>query len=111
MANLTPQSTSVIGTSLTLSPATVTVGDTVPVNSKVILRNGSGSSINVTIVTPGNDQYGIARPDVVTAVANGAMYAFGGPFPADLADPANSYLVTLICSAVTSVTLSVMTED
>lgn len=111
MANLTPQSTAVVGTSLTLSPATVTVGDTVPTQSKVIVRNASGGSINVTIVTPGNDQYGNARPDIVTAVANSAMYAFGGPFPADLGDPANSNLVTIICSVVTSVTLSVMTED
>lgn len=111
MAALVPQTTAVVGTNLTLSAATATTGDTVPTQSKVIVRNGSGGAINVTIVTPGNDQYGNARPDIVTAMASGAMYAFGGPFPLDLGDPAASNLVTIICSVVTSVTLTVMTED
>ena len=107
MANLTPQTTSVVGTTLTAYSPTVTVGDTVPIGSKVIVHNASGSSINVTVVTPGNDQYGLARPDIVTAVAAGAKAQFG-PFPADLGDATNSYFVTLICSAVASVTLHVV---
>lgn len=107
MANLVPQSTSVVGTQLTDFAPTVTVGDTVPIGSKVIVKNASGASINVTVVTPGNDSYGLARPDIVTAVAAGKDAQFG-PFPADLGDPANSNLVTLICSAVASVTLHVV---
>jgi hypothetical protein len=107
MANLTPQNTTVMGTvALTAVTPTVTVGDTVPVGSFVTVRNASGGSINVTINKPGNDSYGDARGTHVQAVAAGAARRFG-PFPADLGDPANSNLVTLICSAVASVTLEV----
>lgn len=106
MANLTPQTTAVVGTTLTSFSPTVTVGDTVPIGSKVIVHNASGGSINVTIVTPGNDQYGNARPDIVTAVGAGAKAQFG-PMPVDLGDP-TTQLVTLICSAVASVTLHVV---
>lgn len=106
MANLTPQTVTVLGTLLTAVAPTATVGDTVPVGSRVTVRNGAGSPINVTLVTPGNDAYGTARPDVVVAVANGTAKAFG-PMPADLGDPANSNLVTLICSSITTITLEV----
>lgn len=106
MANLTPQTTAVVGTTLTAISPTVTVGDTVPIGSKVIVHNASGASINVTIVTPGNDQYGNARPDIVTAVAAGAKAQFG-PMPVDLGDPVTQ-VVTVICSAVASVTLHVV---
>lgn len=106
MANLPAQTTVVTGTTLTSVTPTVTVGDTVPVGSHAIIRNGSGSPINVTVVTPGNDTYGQARPDIVTAVAAGAVAKFG-PFPNDLADPTTG-VVTLICSAITSVELRVV---
>lgn len=106
MANLNAQTTTVMGTTLTSYGPTASVGDTVPVGSRAIVRNGSGSSINVTIVTPGNDTYGLARPDIVTAVAAGAVAMFG-PFPNDLADPVTG-VVTLICSAVASVELRVV---
>lgn len=106
MANLNAQTTVVTGTTLTSVTPTITTGDTVPQGSRAIIRNGSGSSINVTIVTPGNDTYGNARPDVVTAVAAGAVAIFG-PFGFDLADPVTQ-VVTLICSAVASVELRVV---
>jgi len=109
MANITPQVTAVIGTTLTPISPTATTGDTFPTGTQLYVRNGSGSSINVTIVTPGNDTYGNARPDIVTAVAAGAMAAFG-PFPYDLGDPTNSGLVTVICSAVGSVQLFSVTD-
>lgn len=109
MANLIPQTTVVTGTVLTGYTPTATVGDTVPVGSRLIVHNASGASINVTLVTPGNDQYGQARPDVVTAVAAAAKTAFG-PFPYDLGDPANGNLVTVICSATASVTLHVVND-
>jgi hypothetical protein len=106
MAALTPQTTAVIGTTLTPISPTVTTGDTVPIGAKVIVHNASGGSINVTLVTPGNDQYGNSRPDVVTPVAAGAKAQFG-PMPIDLADPTTN-VVTVICSAVASVTLHVV---
>jgi hypothetical protein len=59
MADLTAQTTTVTGTvALTAVTPTVTVGDWVPIGSYVTVRNASGGSINVTIVTPGNDSYG-----------------------------------------------------
>lgn len=108
MADLTPQTTTVVGTALTPVTPTATVGDWVPIGAYVTVRNASGSSINVTGVVPGNDPYGTARPDFVTAVANGAAKRFG-PMPADMADPAHSNMINLICSAVSSVTLEVTT--
>lgn len=106
MANLTAQTTGVTGT--TLTPATPSAGgDTVPVGSHVLVRNGSGASINVTIETPGNDTYGQPRPDIVTAVAAGAVAKFG-PFPNDLADPITN-VVKVTCSATASVELRVVT--
>lgn len=105
MANLTAQTTGVTGTTLTsVTPAAG--GDTVPVGSHVLVRNGSGASINVTVETPGNDTYGQARPDIVTAVAAGAVAKFG-PFPADLADPVTG-VVKVTCSATASVELRVV---
>jgi hypothetical protein len=109
MATLTPQTTTVTGSvALTAITPTVTVGDNVPIGSYVTVRNGSGGSINVTIATPGNDQYGNARPDIVQAVAAGAARRFG-PFPADLGDPANGNLVNVLCSSITTITLEVTT--
>lgn len=108
MAALTPQTTTVTGTvALTAVTPTATVGDTVPVGSYVTVRNGSGGSINVSLVKPGNDAYGDARTNHVQAVAAGAARRFG-PMPLDLADPVTN-LVTVICSAVASVTLEVTT--
>jgi hypothetical protein len=106
MAALTPQTTAVVGTTLTSYNPTVTTGDTVPIGAKVIVHNASGAGITVTVVTPGNDQYGNSRPDIATVVAAGAKAQFG-PMPLDLADPTTN-VVTLICSAVASVTLHVV---
>ncbi|MBA2952112.1 hypothetical protein GON03_19035 [Nocardioides sp. MAH-18] len=105
MANLPALTTVVTGT--TIAPITPAAGgDTVPIGSRVIVRNGSGASINVTIDTPGNDTYGQARPDIVTAVAAGAVAIFG-PFAVDLADPITQ-VVKLTCSATASVELRVV---
>lgn len=111
MADLVPQTALVVGTDLTAITPTVTVGDWVPTQSRVLVRNGSGSSITVTVVVPGNDAYGNAKPDFTKTVAAGAVTSLGGPFPTDLGDPAHSAMVNIICSAVASVQLFVITED
>lgn len=85
MADFPAQTTQVTGTALTLRAQTAGP-DTVPVGSQLIVRNGSAGAVNVTVVTPGNDRYGLARPDIVTAVAAGAVAKFG-PFDSDLMDP------------------------
>lgn len=106
MADLTPQTTPVVGAQLTAVTPTATVGDWVPTGAYVTVRNGSGSSINVTLVVPGNDAYGTARPDKVVAVPAGQNWRFG-PMPADLSDATHSAMVNVICSATASVTLEV----
>jgi hypothetical protein len=106
MATLVPQSAQVLGTDVTMAAASAG-GDKVPVGCHVIIRNGSGSSINVTIATPGNDKYGQARPDIVKAVAAGATTVFRLD-QSDLGDPADSNLISLSYSAVTTVTIGVI---
>lgn len=104
MANLTAQTTQVVGTVLT--PVTPTASDTVPVGTRLIVSNASGGSITITIVTPGNDTYGQARPDIAVPVAAGATTIFG-PFGADLADPITG-VVTITSSSQTSLTYRVV---
>jgi hypothetical protein len=111
MADLVPQIPLVVGTDLTAVTPTATVGDWVPAQCQVLVRNGSGSSITVTVVVPGNDPYGTARPDFTKTVAAGALTSLGGPFPAELGDPAHSSMVNIICSATASVQLFVVSED
>lgn len=82
-------------------------GNEVPANDRglVLIKNGGGSSINVTLAVPGNTKYGLANPDPVTAVAAGAIGVFG-PFGADLADFGTDGLVHLTFSSVTTVTIA-----
>lgn len=108
MATLAYSRIAIAGT-LAAPVAAAAGGDKVAPNDRgfVDVNNGSGASINVTIAVPGNTSYGLAQPDVVTAVAAGARRRFG-PFPADLADPADG-LVAIAYSAVTSVTVEALT--
>lgn len=70
----------------------------------LLVRNGSGASINVTVVVPGNSRFGPPNPDVVVAVPAGADRLIG-PLPAELADPIDG-LVAITYSAVTTVTVA-----
>jgi hypothetical protein len=108
MAALTDRQVKITGTTIPLGAASAG-GDTVKPGDRriVLVRNGGGSPINVTIVVPGNDKYGNARPDIVRAVAAGAVEAFG-PFPADLADSVDG-LIDITYSGVTSVTVDALT--
>lgn len=82
--------------------ATATTGDKVPVgNTIAVVENGSGGAITVNVTTPATDKYGGAVADITSAsIPNGQAAAFG-PFDPDLGDADG--LVTLICSAVSSV--------
>lgn len=82
-------------------------GDTVAPGSRVNILNGGGSSIDVTVVTPGTAARGLAIADRVIACPNGSGIAGLTSFdvPADAyADPSDG-LVHLTYSAVTSVTI------
>lgn len=81
-------------------------GDKIAPNDRgaLLVHNAGAGSINVTIVVPGNTKYGLPNPDVVDAVPAGA-YRIIGPFPADLADPADG-LVAITYSGVTAVNVA-----
>lgn len=105
MAALTVQQIGVTGTLVTYAAATVTVGDTVAPDDRTWfeVNNGSGGSINATLDVPGST-FGQANPDVVVAVAAGAIRRIGPLVPA-LADPTTG-LCKVTCSSVTSVTVA-----
>lgn len=103
MATLNYQTAKTTGTTLTFTAAAVG-GDAVRPNdgAYVLVANGDGTSTTVTVVVPGTDKYGLARPDITVSVAAGAT-AVIGPFPSDLA---SSGLVNLTYSKVTSLTVA-----
>lgn len=73
----------------------------------LIVKNGSGSSINVTIVTTAED-FGQPIADIVVAVAAGTT-AYIGPFePDEVAQPGTG-LCDVTYSAVTTVTVAALT--
>lgn len=108
MATLNYQSAQPSGTTLTLAAASGG-GDKVKAkdNGCVLVTNGGGSSVTVTIDTPGNDKYGNAIPQITKAVAAGASAVFG-PFGKDLENPSD-HLVAISYSGVTSVTVGAFT--
>lgn len=102
MADLAIQRGSVTGAVVTMAAASGG-GDTMPSGASLLVRNADASSKTVTIAVPGS-KYGQARPDFSLAVPAGAIARFG-PFPHDLADPADGK-VHITYSAVTSVTVA-----
>ena len=105
MATLAYQSAKIAGTALTFAAAT-SGGDKVPPDAEGILLvvNGSGSSITVTVAVPGKTRFGQDEPDVAVAVAAGKTAAIG-PLPQALADSSDG-LVHITYSAVTTVTVA-----
>lgn len=96
-----PQAIDIVGTDATFSAVAATDTFTPVSHGFWEVVNGSGGSINVTIVVPGTE-YGQARADVVKAVANGARARIG-PLVGDLADPVTG-LVSITHSGTSSVT-------
>jgi hypothetical protein len=72
-------------------------------NGVLVVKNGSGSTITVTMIVPGNTKYGIANPDPTFAVTAGNT-AYIGTLPSDLANPSTG-LVDFTYSGVTSLTV------
>lgn len=100
MALLTNQVMASSGTAVTLSQAadcTVNISDG---RTFLIVANASGSSVNVTITTPGTVD-GNAIADLVVAVAAGATKYIGVLNPAVYA---SAGIATVTFSATTSVT-------
>lgn len=107
MALLTAQTSLRAANDLTFVSATATTGDTFSNTGKemILVNNGSGGSINVTITTPATVD-GLAVADKVIAVGN-TKVACLGPFPKGIYDD-NDDLVTFVCSSVSSVTVAVI---
>lgn len=71
--------------------------------AKLFVNNGSGSSINVTLVTPETVEGALAVADRVVAVAAGAIREI--PVPSRYNDPSTG-LTSITYSAVTTVTVA-----
>lgn len=81
--------------------AAPSASDTVQVGSILIVKNGSGASITVTLVTPGNLPTGDAYPDkAYTVAAAGEAWI---PVLQEYRDPITG-IAAVTFSAVTSVT-------
>jgi hypothetical protein len=105
MAEIPLQTLGATGTELTEGAAAA--GDTAQVgpNKFLLVRNGSGASITVTIAVPGTDFTGTAVPDMVQAVAAGKIKVF--PLLAVYGDPAQNGMAAISYSATATVTRSV----
>lgn len=86
--------------------ATPSASDTVQVGSTLIVKNGSGASITVTLTTPGTLPTGDAYPDKAYTVTAGAEAWI--PVLSDYRNSAGVAAVTF--SAVTSVTAASITH-
>jgi hypothetical protein len=76
-------------------------------NTFLVVKNGGGSPINLTLLIPGSDDFGTANPDPVIAIAN-ATERYIPLRNSKLLDPATG-LCSWTYSAVTSVTVGVIT--
>jgi hypothetical protein len=68
----------------------------------LVVKNGGGAPITVTLAVPGNDDFGNARPDLGVTVAN-ATERYIPLNRAEFGSP-----VSITYSAVTSVTVAVI---
>ena len=107
MALLTPQQISIAGIAPTYAAA-AGGGDTIAPDDRTFLhvKNGSGASITVTVVTPGTVG-GLAIADLSVAVAAGADRMVGPLTAALFADPTTG-LVPVTYSGVTSLTVAAL---
>lgn len=107
MALLARQQAKLAGTAITYSPAAAG-GDSFAPGDRTELRvkNGHTAAQSVTIVAPGKTRWGQPEPDITVSVPAGAEYAFG-PFPTELADPADG-LVDVTYSGTTAMTVAVV---
>lgn len=88
---------------------TATTGDTFSCTGKEVLvvANGSGSSVNVTVNSTAAATAGLAQSNNVVAVAAGAT-KYIGPFEPTGYAAADTSAATVIVSSVTSVTIAVL---
>lgn len=85
--------------SATAGPDTLKPGD----NVCLVVNNGNAAAVTVTVVVPGNSKFGPANPDVTSVSIPAGSHAVLGPFPAELADPADG-LIDVTAAPFASVT-------
>lgn len=73
MALLSTQTIVDAGTQPTLGAASTSDTVTYTANTFLVYANASGSSEDITVVAPGNTDYGVAMPDNTISLANGAQ--------------------------------------
>jgi hypothetical protein len=97
------------GTLLPFTAATAGAGDTFSASDRqaLVVLNGSGSAVTVTVVVPGSTKYGQADPDVPSVSIPASQYAVIGPFPEDLEDDSDG-LVHVTYSSATSVQIALL---
>jgi hypothetical protein len=108
VATRAAQSPGVAGVVPTMYAADV-AGDRVPPGSRLIVLNGGGAPINLTVGSPSTlDFEGLTMPDRTIAVANGSFPTGCRvvDLPSAYADPSDG-LVALSWSSITSVTFAV----
>lgn len=106
MALLTRQNASGLdGATITFSAATAATGDTLVGGQGVhlLVNNGSGAGITVTLTTPETVEGTLAVADRAVTVGAGAIREI--PVPSRYNDRTTG-LATAVCSAVTSVTIA-----
>jgi hypothetical protein len=106
MATLATQVIAQAGTAITFAAATGG-GDACATGSdvKLLVKNGAGSSMTVTLVTPGNVDGDLAIADRAVTVAAGVTT--GIPITDRYLDPATG-LAAITYSSVTTVTVAVI---
>lgn len=107
MALLTVQT--ILGSGITPSYSAVAASDTIAITDDrtfLQVKNASGTIDTVTIVIPGNDQFGSAIPDPTVSVAITTGDKMIALSPA-MADPATG-LITVTHSQTTSVTCALV---
>jgi hypothetical protein len=108
MALLSVQQAKLTGQAITYAAASAG-GDTFARTGdhlELRVKNADATSKTVTVVIPGNTEYGQPQPDVAVVVVNATEAAIG-PIPAGAVDPADG-LVHVTYSAVTSVTVALV---
>lgn len=107
MALLSAVTASLQGTTVTYAAAGAG-GDTFAYgrNTEFRVKNGSGGSITVTLVVPGNTQFGQAQPDLPITIGAGVEKSIG--LARGLVDGATG-TISVTYSAVTSVTVALVT--
>jgi hypothetical protein len=98
-AGLTPSFASAAGGGDTFNP---------DLDTYLRVKNASGSSITVTVVTPRTDPVGNAVADTTFTVPATTGDVIAGPFPAEIyADPVTG-VANITYSGVTSLTIAVL---